>query len=123
MRVLTPFFAHQKNCPGGWSGLELTDTLQTCKIIDSVVEITMRTSRLCYQLSFTGTQIRCKDSFQEGIDVCQISLSCISINIVLQRWGGENPLSCSCQCHERTGPTQCIFVDSYNLMLRKDRIM
>ena len=20
-------FAHQKNCPGGWSGLELTDTL------------------------------------------------------------------------------------------------
>ena len=29
---------------GGWSGLELTDTLQTCKIIDSVVEITMKTS-------------------------------------------------------------------------------
>ena len=69
--------------PGGWSGLELTDTLQTCKIIDSVVEITMRTSWLCYQLSFTGNQIWCRASFQEGIDVCQISLSCISINIVL----------------------------------------
>ena len=87
----------QKNClgflPGGeWSGLELTDTLQTCKIIDSVVEITMRTSWLCYQLIFTGNQIWCRDSFQEGIDVCQISLSCISISIVLQRWGGENPL-------------------------------
>ena len=87
--------AHQKKlsvgfCLGGWSGLELTDTLQTCKIIDSVVEITMRTSWLCYQLSFTGNQIWC--SCQEGIDVCQISLSYISINIVLQRWGGGNPL-------------------------------
>ena len=51
MGVLTPFLlgggelAHQKNCPGegGWSGFELTDTLQTCKIIDSVAEITMKT--------------------------------------------------------------------------------
>ena len=33
-------------------------------------------------------QIWCRDSFQEDIDVRQISLSCISINIVLQRWGG-----------------------------------
>ena len=24
-------FAHQKNCPGGWSGLELADTLQELK--------------------------------------------------------------------------------------------
>ena len=82
-----------KKFPGGFSqgddqAWELTDTLQTCKIIDSVDEITMRTSWLCYQLSFTGSQIWCRDSFQEGIDVCQISLSCISINIVLQRWGG-----------------------------------
>ena len=81
-----------KSCPGGWSGLELTDKLQTCKIIDSIIEITMRTSWLCYQLSFTDNQIWCRDSFQEDIDMCQISLFCISINIVLQRWGGENPL-------------------------------
>ena len=66
--------------------------LQTCKIIDSVVEITMRTSWLCYQLSFTGNQIWCRDTFQESIHVCQISLSCISINIVLQRWGEGNSL-------------------------------
>ena len=39
-----------------------------------------------------GNQIWCRDSFQEGIDVRQIPLSCISINIVLQRWGGGNPL-------------------------------
>ena len=54
MGVLTLFagghgeLAHQKIVRGvllgGWSGLELTDTLQTCEIIDSVVEITMRTS-------------------------------------------------------------------------------
>ena len=37
-------------------------------------------------------QIWYRDSFQKGIDVCQISLPCISINIVLQRWGGGNPL-------------------------------
>ena len=36
-----------------------------------------------------GNQIWCRDSFQTGIDVCQIPLSCISINIVLQRWEGE----------------------------------
>ena len=41
---------------------------------------------------YTGNQIWCGDSFQEGTDVCQISVSCISINIVLQRWGGGNPL-------------------------------
>ena len=64
--------------------------LQTCKIINSVVEKTMRTSWLCYQLSFNN-QIWCRDSFQEGIDVCQISLSCISSNIAFQRWGGGNP--------------------------------
>ena len=27
-------FAHQKNCPGGWSGLELTDTLQKSSFSD-----------------------------------------------------------------------------------------
>ena len=27
--------------------------------------------------------------------------------------------SCLCQCHGRTGPTQCNFIDSYNLMSRK----
>ena len=45
--------------------------LQTCKIIDSVVKKTMRTSWLCYQLSFNN-QIWRRDSFQEGIGVCQI---------------------------------------------------
>ena len=64
---------------------------QTCKIIDSVVEKTMTMSCLCYQLSFNN-QIWCRDSFQEGIGVCQISLSCISSNIVFQRWRGGNPL-------------------------------
>ena len=40
-------------------------------------------------IKFYSNQIWCRDRFQEGIDVCEISLSCISINIVLQRWGGE----------------------------------
>ena len=65
--------------------------LQTCKIIDSVVEKTMTMSWLCYQLSFNN-QIWCRDSFQEGIGVCQILSSCISSDIVFQRWGGGNPL-------------------------------
>ena len=65
--------------------------LQTCKIIDSVVEKTMRTSWLCYQLSFNN-QIWCRDSFQEGIGVCQVSLSSISNNIAFQRWEGESTL-------------------------------
>ena len=26
-------FAHQKNCPRGWSGLELTDTLSMLQLI------------------------------------------------------------------------------------------
>ena len=36
--------------------------LQTCKIIDGVVEKTMTTSWLCYELSFDN-QIWCRDSF------------------------------------------------------------
>ena len=52
--------------------------LQTCKIIDSAVERTMKTSWLCYQLSFNN-QIWCRDSFKEGS------------NIAFQRWGGGNP--------------------------------
>ena len=52
--------------------------LQACKIIDSAVERTMRTSWLCYQLTFNN-QIWCRDSFQEGS------------NIAFQRWGGGNP--------------------------------
>ena len=31
--------------------------------------------------------------------------------------------SCSFQCHDRTGPFQCSFIDSYNLMSGKDRKM
>ena len=50
----------------------------------------MRTSWLCYQLSFNN-QIWCRDSFQEGIGVCQISLPFISSNIAFQRRGGGNP--------------------------------
>ena len=48
----------------------------------------MRTSWLCYQLSFNN-QIWCRDSFQEGIGVCQISLSCISSNIASKDGEGE----------------------------------
>ena len=48
---------------------------QTCKIIDSAVERTMRMSWLCYQLSFNN-QVWCRDSFQEGS------------NIAFQRWAG-----------------------------------
>ena len=67
--------------------------LQTCEIIDSVVKKTMRTSWLCYQLSFNN-QIWCRDSFQEGIGVSKISLSCISSNIAFQRRGrGIHPSS------------------------------
>ena len=65
--------------------------LQTCKIIDIVIEITMTTPWLCYHLSFNN-QIWCRDSFQEGIGVCPILLFCISSNIVSQRWGGGNQL-------------------------------
>ena len=32
-------FAHQKNCPGGWSGLELTDTLPMYERLSSVLLI------------------------------------------------------------------------------------
>ena len=42
--------------------------LQTCKIVDSAVERTMRMSWLCYQLSFNN-QIWCRDSFQEGSNI------------------------------------------------------
>ena len=44
-------------------------------------------------INLYGNQIWCRDSFQTGIDVCQIPWSCISINIVLQIWGGESPSS------------------------------
>ena len=57
---------------------ETTIDLQTCKIIDSAVERTMRPSWSCYQLSFNN-QIWCRDSFQEGS------------NITFQRRGGGNP--------------------------------
>ena len=40
--------------------------LQTCKIIDSAVERTMRMWWLCYQLSFNN-QIWCRDSFRKAV--------------------------------------------------------
>ena len=32
-------FIHQKNCPGGWSGLELTDTLRIHYRVKGTVQI------------------------------------------------------------------------------------
>ena len=62
--------------------------LQTCKITDSVVEKTMTTSWLRYELCLYN-QIWCRNSFYKGTGVCQISLSYLSSNIVFQRRRGR----------------------------------
>ena len=62
--------------------------LQTCKIIDSVVEKTMMTSWLCYQLSFNN-QIWRRDSFQEGIGVCQIHCPASAVTLFSKDGEGE----------------------------------
>ena len=63
--------------------------LQTCKIIDIVVEKTTMTPWLCHGLSYDN-QIWCRDSFQKAW--MSAKFHCSSSTIIFRRWGGEHPL-------------------------------